>query len=106
MAAAYKNGNLLGKANILKKSSGMDVLRPPIPPKNGHLSLLGTIGFTCGAIGSEEDNDLHLQRGKVKEEVIVETEPGIGQSTFIERKKTIRTTSMVIIQANGRIIRL
>ena len=106
MSSSYKNGNLLGKAKILKKASGMDVLRPPIPPKNGHLSLLGTIGFTCGAIGSEEDKDIHLQRGKVKEEVIVETESVDGQATIVERKKTIRTTSMVIIQADGCIIRL
>lgn len=104
MCMSYKRGGLLGKANILKKVASGQVLTPPIPPKSGHLYLLGTIGFQSGIIGSEADKDLHLQRGKVREEVIVETEPG-NQSILIERKKTIKTTSMVIVQSDGRIIR-
>jgi len=104
MIKSYKNGGLLGKTNILKKVSSSDTLTPPIPPKSGHLYLLGTIGFTSGPIGSEADNDLHLQRGKVKEETITTTESGTN-SEVLEKKKTIKTTSMVIIESSGNIIR-
>lgn len=105
MINSYKNGDLLAKANIFKKVDLGSALTPPIPPKSGHLYLLGTIGFTSGAIGSEADKDLHLQRGKVKEETIITTEAG-NESEVLEKKKTIKTTSMVLIESNGNIIRL
>lgn len=104
MVNSYKKGDFLGRVNLLKKVNQSGILTPPIPPKSGHLYMLGTIGFTSGAIGSETDRDLHLQRGKVKEETIISTEPG-NQSELIEKKKTIKTTSMVIIEASGNIIR-
>jgi len=101
---SYKEGSLLSKVNMLKKVSGEQVLQPPLPPKIGHSYLLGTTGFTSGEIGSEEDGNLHLQRGKVKEEKIIEHEE-LKSKAVKERIKTIKTTSMVLIEQCGSIIR-
>lgn len=101
---SFKKGNLYSRVNLLKKVVEQRVLRPPIPPKSGHLYLLGTTGFTSGLIGSEEHKDVHLQRGKVKDTTIVTTATD-DNNRLIETTKTVKTTSMVIIDANGSIIR-
>ncbi|MBI9013830.1 MAG: hypothetical protein JEZ08_16470 [Clostridiales bacterium] len=104
LSRSYKNGKLLSKANILKKVKKDRSLTPPIPPKSGHLYLLGTTGFTSGMIGNEADQDLHLQRGKVNEEVRI-THDTTPAGTVMERKKTIKTTSMVLLESCGTITR-
>ncbi len=104
MKLACQNSKLASKAKVLKKASVNQKLTPPIPPKEGHLYLLGTTGFTSGTIGSKEDNDLHLQRGKVNSKTVVEVETSESGSV-LEKTKTIKTTSMVILQADGQIKR-
>lgn len=86
------------------KKNGEVELTPPIPPKNGHLFLLGTTGFTSGPIGSPEKEDVHLQRGKVNVTKITsdETKPS---GKVVQTTKCIRSTSMVLIESSGKITR-
>lgn len=104
LSNSYKKGSLLSKINILKKVKEERQLFPPITPKTGHLYLLGTTGFTSGMIGTKEDRDLHLQRGKVKEETRIEHED-MKSGAVKERIKTFKTTSMVLIESSGLITR-
>lgn len=81
---------------------------PPIPLKKDSMYLLATSGGGQGLTGSEETNDLHLQRGvaEVIEEGSVEViEKGTHKTA--QALVTTRTQiSMTIIQNSGRIDRL
>ena len=76
--------------------------RPPIMPCNNQLYLLAMCGGGEGLAGSEENQDLHLQRGIVKK---------IDYSSFEKDEKgetieVVRTTSKVsfkLIEADGTI---
>lgn len=78
--------------------------RPPIPLKKDSMYLLATSGGGQGLTGSEENGDLHLQRGvaEVIEEGVVE--PGATDESSSKVRVTTRTqVSMTVIQNNGRI---
>lgn len=105
LETVVRSSGLIEKLNLIGRIQTEKNLSPPIPPKVGHLYLLGTTGFTSGCIGSEENGTLHLQRGKVTSKEIITTECSDENMKVLERKKTIRTTSMVIIDANGKIMR-
>lgn len=73
--------------------------RPPVPLKKDFLYLCGVSGGGQGLVGSEDNQDLHLQRGVVKTEVMEEmSEDG---KEMIQR--TFAKVSLNIIQNSGEI---
>lgn len=82
--------------------------RPPIPLKKDSMYLLATSGGGQGLTGSEETNDLHLQRGvaEVIEDSVVET-TGTGKNVKTQARVVSRTqVSMTVIQNNGSVSKL
>lgn len=77
--------------------------KPPIPLKKDSLYLLATSGAGQGITGSEENNDIHLQRGVAKliEDQQVETSAN-GEKCFA-RLTTRTQITMTIVQNNGKI---
>lgn len=80
--------------------------RPLIPLKKDSMYLLATSGGGQGLTGSEETNDLHLQRGVA--EVIEENEVELkANSDGATCRSTTRTSiTMTIVQNNGKITAL
>lgn len=103
--------NALRKPNALRKELGRrcrandftTVLKsPPVPPKKDLLYLTAIAGGGQGLCGSEEERNLHLQRGVVKivkEEEVVTDEK--GASTIVERSRA--AISLTVIENNGEI---
>ena len=106
-------GNYFEKKVTVPCFSGGELKRPPIPLKKDSLYLLATSGYGQGLAGSEENRDLHLQRGVAE---IIETERVVGEDfsyedededkpgTLVVQTKT--SISMSIIENNGTITRL
>jgi len=82
-----------------------DIGKPPIPLKKDSLYLLCTSGCGQGKSGSEEKNDIHLQRGiaeVIEESDIREDETGNATETVTSRTKV----TMTIVEQSGRITEL
>lgn len=78
--------------------------RPPIPPKKDTLYLMATSGYGAGITGSEENHDVHLQRGvaEVIEESSFEPDPN-DPDKEIERVTSRTQVTMTVVENNGRI---
>ena len=76
--------------------------KPPIPLKKDSLYLLATSGSGQGLTGSEENSDLHLQRGVA--EVIEESEYSTDEKGKEIEKVISRTkVSMTVVENDGKI---
>lgn len=80
------------KAELPCFSNG-ELKRPPIPLKKDSLYLLATSGYGQGLAGSEENKDLHLQRG-ISE--IIETERLTGEDIECEDEDNIKPGVLVV----------
>lgn len=79
-----------------------NLARPPIMPSEGHMYLLAVSGAGQGLVGSEENGDLHLQRGVskiAKKSEYVQGENGIMKEVEI----TYPQISYNIIESSGQI---
>lgn len=78
--------------------------RPPIPPKKDTLYLMATSGYGAGLAGSEENKDMHLQRGVVEmvNDVAQERDPR-NPKKMIERVVSRAKVTMTIVENDGRI---
>lgn len=77
---------------------------PPIPLKNDSLYLLATSGYGQGLTGSEENRDLHLQRGVaeiVEESYYADDKCGEDEKRNIIAVQTKTQVSMYIVENNG-----
>ena len=82
-----------------------DIGKPPIPLKKDSLYLLCTSGCGQGKSGSEEKNDIHLQRGVA--EVIEESEYKEDDMGNVTETATSRTkVTMTIVEQSGKITEL
>lgn len=82
----------------------MDIGTPPLPLREDHAYLLAATGYTEGLIGSEENGDLHLQRGILekgiqREHIYSES----GNHTI--KEKTLYKTGLTTIESDGTIKR-
>lgn len=78
--------------------------RPLIPLKKDSMYLLATSGGGQGLTGSEETNDLHLQRGVA--EIIEENQLEYKGDKTVCRSTTRTQVTMTIVQNNGKITSL
>lgn len=76
--------------------------RPPVMPCNNQLYLLAMCGGGEGLAGTEEDQDLHLQRGIVKRVSYSSIEPN-EEGVMMEVVKTTSKVSFNLIEADGTI---
>ena len=84
---------------------GGQKLHPPIHPNKDSMYLLGVCGAGSGLCGSEEEGNLHLQRGVVK--MVEEVKEGKGEGdkdTVIVTKRAMVTYK--VIQTDGTILNL
>lgn len=95
----------MGQRITIPRYSISSIGRPPIPLKKDSIYLLATSGGGQGITGTEENGDIHLQRGVA--EVIEEPEIEIAESGA-KKKRQVRintrtAVSMTIVQNNGTI---
>jgi hypothetical protein len=86
--------------------SSCSLSSPPIKLKKDLMYLLAVSGGGEGMAGSEENGDLHLQRGNVK---VVErsiAEQSDDGEVLYERVTSSSSISMTILENNGKITRL
>lgn len=96
--------HLVSKRLSQKEFEQNKVGRPPIPPKKDSLYLMATSGYGAGITGTEENHDVHLQRGvaEVIEESVFEKDPNNPDKT-IERVTSRTQITMSVVENNGRI---
>lgn len=76
--------------------------RPPIMPSEGHMYLLAVSGAGQGLVGSEENGDLHLQRGVTRMATRSEyalDENGVMKEVVISYPQV----SFTLVESNGEI---
>ncbi len=115
---AYLDSNGLSKDIItaldrriaVKCFSEGELKRPPIPVKNDSLFLLVASGVGQGFTGSEENGDLHLQRGVaevIEESHIPSSEDEYGDEEETHTGRMVVTTrtaiSMTVLENDGTI---
>lgn len=95
-----------GQAFVPKYEAG-DLNQPVVPPKPDILYLLAVCGRGQGLVGSEENSDVHLQRGvaKIVESARIEGAEG-NSERMVEKVKTSTQVQLVIIENSGKITRL
>lgn len=99
LACSALNGKLT-EFMVEKYTAGM-IGQPPVPLKKDLLYLLAIAGGGQGIVGTEENQDMHLQRGTarvVKASKVVEN----GQK-FEEVEKSYTQIALNIIENDGRI---
>lgn len=102
--------DLLGERLSIGKYASSENLTPPIVPKKDILYLCATAGAGQGLCGSEEKQNLHLQRGVVKKGEI-SSYVSLEQGSDTAQKKatsyvdvvTYADVSVTIIENNGDI---
>lgn len=77
---------------------------PPMPLKKDLLYLTATAGGGQGLVGSEETNDLHLQRGVAKVVTSTETREENSVTTLVD--KSFTRISLNVIENDGHITTL
>lgn len=77
---------------------------PPMPLKKDLLYLTATAGGGQGLVGSEENADLHLQRGVAKVVTSLETREENGSTVAVESSFT--KIILKVVENNGRITTL
>lgn len=94
---------MIGNRIFLPQYVAVEFGQPPLPLKTDLMYLAATAGGGQGIVGTEEDHDIHLQRGvaKVVGESDVETlEDG---KRMVEKLKTYTRISINIIENDGTI---
>lgn len=102
---AFDDLNQLISKKLTQKSYEQNKAgRPPIPPKKDTLYLMATSGYGAGITGSEENHDVHLQRGvaEVIEESVIEQDPN-DPDKEIERVTSRTQVTMSVVENYGRI---
>lgn len=90
------------KIKIEEYGGVVEIGRPPVMPKNSHLYLLSTCGFGQGFVGSEENGDLHLQRGVVKRSKIGEyVSSGDEEENLVYLETEKSSVAYKIVEADG-----
>lgn len=80
----------------------MELGNPPVPLKKDLLYLIAVSGGGQGKVGSEENNDVHLQRGVVK--VIKENHiEVIGDGKSVLKESSFSKIAISVIQNDGTI---
>lgn len=92
------------KISMVKPYVSMKVGDPVLPLKKDHLYLASIAGAGEGLAGSEQDKDLHLQRGTVNVEQSVTVEERNGEMVEIVTSRSIPAIN--IIDNMGHIITL
>lgn len=95
--------NIIGEHLFGPAYTANELTRPPIPPKKDILYLCAIAGAGQGLCGSEEDGDLHLQRGVVRNVVsreIRRNEEG-GKAVMVETSRAAVT--MTTLESDGTI---
>lgn len=83
----------------------MELGNPPVPLKKDLLYLIAVSGGGQGKVGSEENNDVHLQRGVVK--VIKENHITINESgSTVLKESSFSKIAISVIQNDGTITTL
>lgn len=80
----------------------MEIGRPPIVPKKDHLYLLSVSGYSEGRMGSEENKDVHLQRGKILIDKSKSYEV-LESGKVVESVKTFSRSIVTVIENDGSI---
>lgn len=99
--------NMLNHRLFTEPYAAVEFGRPPLPLKKDLMYLAATAGGGQGVAGSEEEQDVHLQRGvaKVIEESVYEEndEGDEGKSKAYEKVRTRTEIALNIIENNGKI---
>lgn len=93
---------LLGEKAFIPSFSATELGHPPMPLKKDLLYLTAIAGGGQGLVGSEENKDLHLQRGIAK--VVTTTETRLndkGKPEIVE--KSFTKIGLNVIENDGRI---
>lgn len=96
--------DLIGKFR-LNPYMATEIGHPPVPLKKDLLYLCAVSGGGQGLVGSEEDGDLHLQRGEAK--IVKDQRAEVGQNGKSSLVETSRTKIVLnIIENDGTITSL
>lgn len=94
---------ILGSRMFAPAYTANELTRPPIPPKKDILYLCAIAGAGQGLCGSEEDGDLHLQRGVVKTVIDREVRGGEEKERAVLAETSRAAITMTTIEADGTI---
>lgn len=94
---------MVGKRIFLSPYVAVEFGRPPLPLKTDLMYLAATAGGGQGIVGTEEDHDIHLQRGVAK--VVGESSVEVRDDgeRMVEKLRTYTRISLNIIENDGTI---
>lgn len=99
--------NMLSSKIFTDSYAAVEFGRPPLPMKKDLMYLAATAGGGQGIVGSEENHDIHLQRGMAKvveESEVIEGEEGSNGNVRRYERVTSKTQITInIIENNGAI---
>lgn len=96
--------SVLEKRTFQKSYQAIQIGRPPLPLKKDLLYLCAVSGGGQGVAGSEEEHDLHLQRGVVKKVNSSSIEYSDDGEKAVETVRTSTKISLNIIDNFGNVI--
>jgi len=98
-------GSMFSEATKIKDAFGT-IGRPPIMPGKSHIYMLATSGFGRGIVGSEENRDKHLQRGRVIEGTESHSVTDPVTKKVVQTVRHFKKTIVTIVQAGGKVTKL